>query len=44
MESFTPAYLIKHYLFLSDDAEQVELVYESQLLQNDFAAFVEKEY
>lgn len=35
METFTEIFN-KHYRFLSDDAEQVELVYESQLLQQDF--------
>lgn len=41
MESFTVIFN-KHYLFLSDDAEQVELVYESQLLQNDLGALLKK--
>jgi len=35
MNAFTPVFN-KHYRFLSDDAEQVELVYESQLLNDDF--------
>src|ERR1700760_1640588 len=41
MESFT-AIFNKHYQFLSGDAEQVELVYESQLLQDDFATLLKK--
>src|ERR1700709_28141 len=35
MESFTEIFN-KHYRFISEDAEQVELIYESQLLENDF--------
>jgi DNA replication and repair protein RecF len=41
MESFTEIFN-KHYLFLSDNAEQVDLVYESQLLQDDFTALLKK--
>ena len=41
MESFTVIFN-KHYLFLSDNAEQVDLVYESQLLQDDFAGLLKK--
>jgi DNA replication and repair protein RecF len=41
MEAFTGIFN-KHYSFLSDDAEQVEMVYESQLLQNDFAGLLKK--
>jgi len=41
MESYTEIFN-KHYRFLSDDAEQVELVYESQLLQDDFGALLKK--
>ncbi|HAL81159.1 MAG TPA: DNA replication and repair protein RecF, partial [Mucilaginibacter sp.] len=41
MESFTGIFN-KHYQFLSDDAEQVELVYESQLLQEDIASLLKK--
>jgi len=41
MESFT-AIFNKHYRFLSDEAEQVELLYESQLLQDDFTALLKK--
>jgi DNA replication and repair protein RecF len=41
MEHFTEIFN-KHYRFLSDDAEQVELIYESQLLQDDFAALLKK--
>ena len=41
MESFTEIFN-KHYQFLSEDAEKVDLVYESQLLQDDFAALLKK--
>jgi DNA replication and repair protein RecF len=41
MESYTEIFN-KHYRFLSDDAEQVELVYESQLLQDDFGTLLKK--
>ena len=41
MEAFT-AIFNEHYQFLSDDAELVELSYESQLLQNDFADLLKK--
>lgn len=41
MESFTEIFN-RHYRFLSGDAEQVELVYESQLLQDDFGALLKK--
>jgi DNA replication and repair protein RecF len=41
MESFT-AIFNKHYQFLSDNAEQVELIYESQLLNDDFAGLLKK--
>jgi DNA replication and repair protein RecF len=41
MESFTEIFN-QHYRFLSDDAEQVELIYESQLLQDDFAALLKR--
>lgn len=41
MESFTEIFN-KHYQFLSDDAEQVEMIYESQLLQNDLAALLKR--
>jgi DNA replication and repair protein RecF len=41
MESFTVIFN-KHYQFLSDNAEQVDLVYESQLLQDDFATLLKK--
>ncbi|MEO8886508.1 MAG: DNA replication/repair protein RecF [Mucilaginibacter sp.] len=39
MEAFTPIFN-EHYQFLSDGAEQVELSYESQLLENDFAGLL----
>ncbi|WP_312138444.1 DNA replication/repair protein RecF [Sphingobacterium sp.] len=35
MEAFLPEFQ-RYYQFLSEDAEQVNLVYESQLLSNDF--------
>src|SRR5476651_1810661 len=41
MEVFT-AIFNKHYQFLSDDAEQVELAYESPLLTDDLAVLVKK--
>lgn len=41
MESFT-AIFNRHYHFLSENAEQVDLVYESQLLNDDFAALLKK--
>jgi DNA replication and repair protein RecF len=41
MESFTVIFN-KHYKFLTGDAEQVELVYESALLQDDFADLLKK--
>ncbi|HZX59723.1 MAG TPA: DNA replication and repair protein RecF, partial [Mucilaginibacter sp.] len=41
MESFTEIFN-KHYHFLSENAERVDLVYESQLLQNDFAELLKK--
>lgn len=41
MEGFTDIFN-KHYQFLTEDAEKVELVYESQLLQDDFPALLKK--
>src|ERR1700756_611520 len=41
MESFT-AIFNRHYQYLSDDAEQVELSYESQLLNDDFASLLKR--
>jgi DNA replication and repair protein RecF len=41
MESFTEIFN-KHYQFLSGDAERVDLVYESQLLQEGFAELLKK--
>jgi DNA replication and repair protein RecF len=41
MEAFTPIFN-KHYQFLSDNAEQVELIYESQLLNDNFGALLKK--
>ncbi|QJD96797.1 DNA replication/repair protein RecF [Mucilaginibacter robiniae] len=41
MESFTGIFNT-YYQFLTEDVEKVELVYESQLLQNNFAALLIK--
>ena len=41
MESFTEIFN-NHYQYLSDNAEQVELVYESQLLQDGLAVLLKK--
>jgi len=41
MGSFTEIFN-KHYQYLSDNAEQVELIYESQLLQDDIASLLKK--
>ena len=41
MQSFTDIFN-KHYQFISGDAEQVDLVYESQLLQDDFKTLLKK--
>ncbi|MEB0262241.1 MULTISPECIES: DNA replication/repair protein RecF [unclassified Mucilaginibacter] len=41
MEAFTGIFN-RHYQFISEDAEQVELNYESQLLNDDFAALLKK--
>jgi len=41
LESFTGLFN-QYYQFLTEDAEQVELVYESQLLSDDFAALLIK--
>jgi DNA replication and repair protein RecF len=41
MEGFTGIFN-QHYQFLTEDAEKVELIYESQLLQDDFAALLKK--
>jgi DNA replication and repair protein RecF len=41
METFTEIFN-KHYTYLSDNAEQVELSYESQLLNDDFATLLKK--
>jgi len=41
METFTGIFN-QHYQFLTEGAEQVELLYESQLLQDDFAALLKK--
>ncbi|GAA4320656.1 DNA replication and repair protein RecF [Mucilaginibacter gynuensis] len=41
MESFTEIFN-KHYTFISDDAELVSMVYESQLLHDDFGALLKK--
>jgi len=41
MEAFTPVFN-KHYSFLTEDAELVELVYESQLLEDDFPSLLKR--
>ncbi|MEO6852069.1 MAG: DNA replication/repair protein RecF [Mucilaginibacter sp.] len=41
MESFTTIFN-NHYQFLTENAEQVNLVYESQLLQDDFGSLLKK--
>ncbi len=41
MESFTKIFN-QHYLFLSDNAEKVDLIYESQLLEGDFGLLLKK--
>ena len=41
MESFTPVFN-QHYSFISAGAEQVELVYESQLLNDNLASLLKK--
>ncbi|MBS7566522.1 DNA replication/repair protein RecF [Mucilaginibacter sp. Bleaf8] len=41
MESFTSIFS-KYYQFITEDAEQVQLVYESQLLQHSFAELLTK--
>jgi len=41
MESFTETFN-QHYQFLSEDAERVDMIYESQLLQDDFASLLKK--
>jgi DNA replication and repair protein RecF len=41
MESFTGIFN-KHYQFLTEGAEQVQLIYESQLLQDGFATLLKK--
>ncbi len=41
MEAFTPVFN-QHYSFLTGEAEKVELIYESQLLQSGFEALLKK--
>lgn len=41
MDAFTPIFN-RHYSFLSNDAEQVELVYESQLLTDELSSLLKK--
>jgi DNA replication and repair protein RecF len=41
MQGFTEIFN-QHYLFLTGDAEKVDLIYESQLLQDDFATLLKK--
>jgi DNA replication and repair protein RecF len=43
MDTFVPVFN-NHYDFLSDNAERVELVYESQLLANDFDSLLKKSF
>lgn len=41
MDSFTPIFN-QHYSFISNDAEQVEMIYESQLLNDNLATLLKK--
>lgn len=41
MDAFTPIFN-QHYQFLTEGAEPVELIYESQLLEDDFQALLRK--
>jgi DNA replication and repair protein RecF len=41
MDSFLPVFAA-HYKFLTDDAENVELVYDSQLAREDFSALLKR--
>lgn len=41
MESFTPIFN-QHYRFISEDAEEVQLIYESQLLNSDLGTLLKK--
>jgi DNA replication and repair protein RecF len=41
MEVFTPIFN-KHYLYLSENAEMVELIYDSPLLKDDFGSLLKK--
>ena len=41
MDEFLPVFN-RHYQYLTDDAELVELVYDSQLLKEDFASLLKK--
>lgn len=41
MEEFLPVFN-KHYQYLTEDAEQVELIYDSQLLKEDFASLLKR--
>ena len=41
MEGFTEIFN-QHYQFLTEDAEKVELIYESQLLQDDLSTLLKK--
>lgn len=43
MEIFTPIFN-KHYLYLSENAELVELVYDSPLLKDDFDSLLKKSF
>lgn len=41
MDAFLPVFA-SHYKYLTDDAEQVELVYDSQLAKEDFSVLIKK--
>ncbi|MEJ6981867.1 DNA replication/repair protein RecF [Pedobacter sp. P351] len=41
MDNFLPVFA-SHYKYLTDDAEQVELIYESQLAKEDFSVLIKK--
>ena len=41
MDAFLPVFA-SHYRYLTDDAEQVELIYDSQLSREDFSALLKK--
>jgi DNA replication and repair protein RecF len=41
MDTFLPVFA-SHYKYLTDDAEQVELIYDSQLAKEDFSSLLKK--